>query len=135
MGVSPPDSQGEDSAGDRGKYRFPKGVYSVGSDPDPRFTLANERTFLAWLRTSLAFIAAGVALEALGFPESDGFRFGSAMVFIAIGILSAIRAWTGWATTERALRKNEFLPSLSIGLVLVIGTIIGVSLVVLGASL
>lgn len=133
--MSLPAPQGEDSAGDRGKYRFPKGVYSVGSDPDTRFTLANERTFLAWLRTSLAFIAAGVALEALGFPESDGFRFGSAMVFIAIGIASAIRAWIGWAKTERALRRNEFLPSLSIGLVLVIGIVIGVLLVVSGASL
>ena len=133
--MSPRAPQGEDSSGDRGKYRFPKGVYSVGSDPDPRFTLANERTFLAWLRTSLAFIAAGVALEALGFPEPDGFRSGSATVFIAIGIASAIRAWTGWAKTERALRRNEFLPSLGMGLVLVVGIVIGVSLVVLGAIL
>lgn len=30
------------------------------SSPDPRFSLANERTVLAWLRTSLAFVAAGL---------------------------------------------------------------------------
>tara|TARA_B110000503_G_C7168085_1_gene422874 strand:+ start:5673 stop:6005 length:333 start_codon:yes stop_codon:yes gene_type:complete len=110
-------------------------VYSVGSDPDPRFTLANERTFLAWLRTSLAFIAAGVALEAFGFPESDEFRTVSAIVFIAIGVASAVRAWIGWAKTEKALRLNESLPSLGMGLVLVVGIVIGVSLVVLGAIL
>src|SRR4051812_7434269 len=34
-------------------------------DPDPRFTMANERTFLAWNRTALAFIAGGLAVEQL----------------------------------------------------------------------
>ena len=33
-----------------------------GEEPDPRFTLANERTFLAWIRTSLAFLAGGIAV-------------------------------------------------------------------------
>ncbi|MBM4509720.1 DUF202 domain-containing protein, partial [Rhodococcus hoagii] len=31
-----------------------------GEDPDPRFTLANERTYLAWVRTGLGLIAAAV---------------------------------------------------------------------------
>ena len=48
--------------------RFPRWVYGVGTEPDARFSLANERTFLAWVRTSLAFSAAGVALEALSLP-------------------------------------------------------------------
>ena len=30
-------------------------------EPDYRFTLANERTFLAWQRTSLGLMAAAVA--------------------------------------------------------------------------
>ena len=34
--------------------------YEEGEEPDYRFTLANERTFLAWLRTALALIAGGV---------------------------------------------------------------------------
>ena len=50
------------AAGDR---RVPRRVYGVGDEPDVRFSLANERTFLAWVRTSLALLAAGVALEAL----------------------------------------------------------------------
>ncbi|HET9720820.1 MAG TPA: DUF202 domain-containing protein [Solirubrobacteraceae bacterium] len=37
----------------------------VGEDPDPRFTFANERTFLAWNRTALALIAAGLARSSL----------------------------------------------------------------------
>ena len=46
--------------------RFPRRVYGAGQEPDVRFSLANERTFLAWVRTSLALVAGGVALEALG---------------------------------------------------------------------
>ena len=45
--------------------RWAQRLRSTGSEPDPRITFANERTFLAWIRTSLALIAAGVALEAL----------------------------------------------------------------------
>ena len=37
--------------------------WEEGEDPDPRFTLANERTFLAWIRSSLAFLAGGLAIE------------------------------------------------------------------------
>ena len=62
--------------------RFPRSVYARGSEPDPRFSLANERTFLAWVRTSLALLAAGVALEALQVPISPGFRLASAIVFV-----------------------------------------------------
>lgn len=125
----------DNSSKDPAKRRFPKSVYKLGTEPDPRFSLANERTFLAWLRTSLAFIAAGVALEAVGFPESDGFRSAGALVFIAIGITAAIRAWTGWVKTERALRRNEMLPSLGIGVFLVIGITVGITLVVIGAAI
>ena len=50
------------------KARFPGSVYGTGEEPDPRFSMANERTFLAWIRTSLAFIAGGVALETFDLP-------------------------------------------------------------------
>ena len=38
-------------------------MQAEGEEPDPRFTLANERTFLAWVRTALALVAAGIGLE------------------------------------------------------------------------
>ena len=38
---------------------------SVGTDPDYRFSLANERTFLAWLRTGLGLLAGAIALASL----------------------------------------------------------------------
>jgi uncharacterized membrane protein YidH (DUF202 family) len=53
--------------------RFPRWVYGEGSEPDPRATLANERTFLAWIRTALALTASGIALEALAVPMLPAF--------------------------------------------------------------
>lgn len=40
--------------------RWPRSVFGVGDEPDARFTFANERTFLAWIRTSLALLAGAV---------------------------------------------------------------------------
>ena len=56
---------------------WPRWVYDEGTDPDPRFTLANERTFLAWIRTSIAFMAAGVAIDALPVPYSESVKSAS----------------------------------------------------------
>ena len=41
---------------------FTRRVFPTGGEPDPRFTLANERTFLAWIRTALGLLAGGIAL-------------------------------------------------------------------------
>ncbi len=117
---------------EKNERRFPRKVYAVGEEPDPRFSLANERTFLAWMRTSLAFVAAGVALEALGFPQSAGLRGAAAAVFIALGIASALRAWFGWMAAESALRRDEALPAPSLGLALVVGLVTAVLLVTVG---
>lgn len=45
--------------------RRPRGVYGVGEEPDPRFSLANERTSLAWMRTGLGLVGGGVAIVSL----------------------------------------------------------------------
>ena len=49
---------------DRSRRRVSAWALGGGTEPDPRFTLANERTFLAWIRTSLAMVAGGIAVEA-----------------------------------------------------------------------
>jgi putative membrane protein len=91
--------------------RFPRWVYGVGDEPDPRFSLANERTFLAWVRTSLAFSAAGVALEALSLPIHPGFRLAASLLLIGLGILVAVHAWWRWGQVERAVRCAAPLPA------------------------
>lgn len=87
--------------------RFPTKLYTRGSEPDPRFTLANERTFLAWIRTALALIAGGVALEALGLGLEPRLRTAASIVLVLAGLLTPVQAWWGWYATERALRHGR----------------------------
>ena len=80
-------------------------------DPDYRFTLANERTFLAWIRTALALIAGGVAVvqlvPALPIP---GVRHGLGMVLTAAGGVLAVLAVRRWAAVQTAMRQGVALP-------------------------
>lgn len=95
-------------------HRWPRGVYDVGSEPDPRFSLANERTLLAWLRTALALMAAGVGTAALGSaPPLRGTSLAvvPAVLLLVAGILSSAGAFWRWIATERALRAGKPLPA------------------------
>lgn len=87
------------------------GLKTIGSDPDYRFTLANERTFLAWLRTGLALAAAGVALADLfhGFGARE-LRVGLAGLLLLLAIIVTAGSYTRWERAERALRENRSLP-------------------------
>jgi len=91
--------------------RRPGRVYRVGSEPDPRFTLANERTFLAWIRTSLALVAAGVALETFVGGLPDDVRRALAAVLLALGVVTSAGAYGRWMRAERALREHRPLPA------------------------
>jgi putative membrane protein len=95
--------------------RFPASVFRVGSEPDVRFTLANERTFLAWVRTALALIATGVALEILGLDIHAGLRLAGSLLLVLTGAATPAFAWFGWMRAERALRSQEPLPSSPLG--------------------
>jgi putative membrane protein len=96
--------------------RFPAGLYADGDEPDPRFTLANERTFLAWLRTSLALTAAGVGLEALGVGLQPQLRLAASLLLIAAGMATAVQSWRGWLRTEGSLRRQLPLPAPALAL-------------------
>lgn len=101
-------------------------MFGVGSEPDPRFSLANERTFLAWIRTGLAFVAGGVGLSALAhFGAGEPIpAMAASVLLIATGVACAIGAWRGWVGAERALRlkgglpRSPLLPVLTLALVL-----------------
>lgn len=112
--------------------RFPSRVYGVGNEPDPRFSLANERTYLAWTRTALALFAAGVALEALEVPIDAQLRVWSAALFVLLGVLAAFEGLLGWLRTEKALRLGKPLRGVTVAPVLTAGIIIGVALVSFG---
>ncbi|HTN55137.1 MAG TPA: DUF202 domain-containing protein [Microbacterium sp.] len=106
--------------------RFPRAVFRHGSEPDVRFSLANERTFLAWTRTALALIAGGVALEALALDMYAPLRLAASLVLIVTGILLPVVAWIEWGLVERAMRLGRPLPHPPTGIIL------GVSVVASG---
>jgi putative membrane protein len=92
--------------------RRPEAVYGVGDEPDPRFSLANERTALAWMRTALALVAGGVAIVSLS--SLSNLPAWSSLLGAAAclgGAALAVRAVAAWARVERALRLRQPLPA------------------------
>jgi putative membrane protein len=112
--------------------RWPRQVYAVGTEPDPRFTFANERTFLAWIRTALGFMAAGVAIAAVArLAGALGLETRIASIaLIVCGLACGIAALRRWMLNERAMRLGEPLPSSRMLLVLT-AIVAGVALVAL----
>ena len=85
--------------------------FQEGQDPDYRFTLANERTFLAWIRTSLALLAAAVALVQLVPPFNlPGARTALGLIVAGDGLLISVLAYRRWSGNERAMRLGRSLP-------------------------
>lgn len=81
------------------------------AEPDYRFTLANERTFLAWQRTSLGLLAAAVAVVQF-MPELTipGARHILGVAVGAMAILTAVAGLRRWAQVDRAMRDDKPLP-------------------------
>lgn len=124
----------EDKVGRHERFEVSRSVFGVGSDPDPRFTLANERTFLAWIRTSLALIAGGVALEAFDVPLPATLRAVVSAFMLVVAIVLPVVAWVQWKRAERALRQQRPLP-FSIAIPVLVGTIVVIAAVLLVGEL
>ena len=112
---------------------------TVGKEPDPRFSYANERTFLAWNRTALALISVGLAVTNLLPPFH--LPFGRRIIglpLIALGAFVALASLREWAGNQRAMREGRPLPVARLPLLVsaVIGVVAVVALVVaaIGAS-
>jgi putative membrane protein len=107
-------------AGDRGggvlqrwRARRPP-LNSVGQDPDYRFSLANERTFLAWIRTALALLAGGVAaVQLVPAFKLPGGKLILGVTLVVLSVMVAASSYYRWAANERAMRLGHSLqPSL-----------------------
>jgi len=98
----------------------------VGDDVDPRVSLANERTFLAWIRTSLALISIGLAITQLLPPfDLPGGRRLIGVPLMVLGVIVALGALREWMGNERALRLGQGLrpPRLAMGVTIVIAVV------------
>ena len=90
----------------------PRGPADDGTEPDPRFTFANERTFLAWSRTALALVVAGLGVVQL-LPPFPGVPWGRHVLgvpLIVFGGVVAVTAYGEWVRSQRALRHGQPLP-------------------------
>jgi putative membrane protein len=94
---------------------------SDDQEPDYRFTLANERTFLAWNRTALAMLAAGAVvtqlLPGLG-PESLRYLLGVGLLLVALTLAST--SYRRWVHVDEAIRHGRPLPRHRMPLVLAV---------------
>jgi putative membrane protein len=114
----------------------PREVREVGTTPDYRFSLANERTFLAWIRTALALLGGGLAVA--GFlPELHvpHLRKILAVALMLLGAAVAVRAVDHWTRCEAAIRQNKPLPPSRFPAILALTVAIGAVLLIAGAVL
>lgn len=104
----------------------PGELRQVGTTPDYRFSLANERTFLAWNRTALALVGGGLAvaqfLPPLAVPH---LREVLAVALLLLGAACALRAVDRWIRSELAMRLGEDLPPTRFPVILAIAVALG----------
>jgi len=104
--------------------------------PDPRFTQANERTYLAWVRTALAFIASGLAVEQFldtGRPA----RLVVSIPLILAGGFMGVAGYFRWKQAEEAIRRGEALGESAVPKLLAAGFVlltIGALVLVIASS-
>jgi putative membrane protein len=93
----------------RGSERGPDGDSEF--EPDYRFTLANERTYLAWQRTALGLLAAAVAVVRL-VPEMTmpGTRHVLGVLLAVLATATAAGGMLRWQQVDRAMRRGTPLP-------------------------
>jgi len=107
--------------------------------PDVRFSYANERTFLAWIRTSLGLLTAGLAITQLLPPfDVPGGRRLIGLPLIALGVVIALFSFRNWQQNEAAMRAGRALPQSALprlaAVVVSIVAVVGLVLVVFGGS-
>jgi putative membrane protein len=89
----------------------PAGPPSPPRHPDYRFSLANERTLLAWLRTALALVAGGVAMTQ--FVPEIGLPAGGPVVSVGLllaGLGTALAGYRRYVRNETAIAADQPLP-------------------------
>ena len=101
-----------------------------GKEPDYRFSLANERTLLAWIRTALALLAGGVLLEQFATHLGPHAALvGLAIALAALAALLSALAYVRWRANEIAMRHHRPLPG-TIAVPLLAATTIAVCAVI-----
>jgi len=130
-GADDPDAAGAATGPSAGATEAPADGADAPSRIDVRFSYANERTFLAWNRTALALVTAGLAITQLLPPFNvPGGRRMIGMPLIVLGIVLAIASLRQWRRNEEAMHRDEPLPPSPLPMILAV--VIGISAVTAG---
>jgi putative membrane protein len=103
-------------------------------DVDPRFSLANERTFLAWIRTALGLLACAAGVMAVDVPWPTPVVRGVALLLAAVAGLSAVLGSHRWRQVQRSIEAGEGYPAPRAHLVLP-ATVLIISVAIVLATL
>jgi putative membrane protein len=111
----------------------------------PADYLANERTFLAWIRTSIAMMGFGFVIvkfalfirqitialgEKVNVP-GKGYSAVIGVTMVALGALMATFAYIRYRNIEKQLSNNNYFPSRWLSVLVTLSIIIGAVLLVL----
>jgi putative membrane protein len=73
--------------------------------------MANERTFLAWIRTALAILAGTIAIDQLTPNIAPApVRIVLCLALAIVGASLSVEAYRRWSLQERAMREDSELP-------------------------
>ena len=87
----------------------------MDEQPEPtdyRFLLANERTFLAWIRTALSLQIAGLGVLQFLTHGDDAVRYTLGVSLVVAGSYVGTTGYLRYYRNERAIRANEDLTSI-----------------------
>ncbi|OOQ61965.1 YidH family protein [Mucilaginibacter pedocola] len=105
---------------------------------NPGDHLANERTFLAWIRTSIALMGFGFVVvkfslfvKQLSLVITDkvvlpgkGFSATIGILLVAIGALMALLSYLRYRRIEKQLLRNTYFPSFALSLLLTVAIVL-----------
>ena len=102
----------------------------IDGHSDARVTFANERTFLAWSRTALALVVAGLAIVQLlpPFPGVPWGRRALGIPLIVLGAVISVASYGEWVRSQEALRRGDRLPRSVLPRILAV-TITGIAVI------
>lgn len=115
--------------------RWPRSLYGRGAEPDARFSLANERTFLASVRTGFAFLLAALAIDVFLRPTEPTLGAISSLTFAVLGITVMLHSWIRWFRIELSLRTHKPLPGFGLSTAIVSIAALATFVVALGLVL
>ena len=94
---------------------------SQGLLGDPREYIANERTFLAWIRTGAALVSIGLAVTQFEAALGEG---GFGVGLVALGCLTLVVGVVQFFHTRKQLNTGEFASSVAGYVIVAAGTLI-----------